>query len=221
MATYREIQDRINLDYLNRTDLGNETKRAVIRAVKHYEKMRFWFNMTSTALAVGTESTSVALPDDFLALDFATVRDSSIDAIVTMRTFDRIAYKNQNTSLSGVVAEVAYYRNQLHFTPKPQSATTLTIHYTHALPTLSADTDTNAWTSAAEDLIVHRATADMLANVLRVTDQKQIDSHKLWELDAYKMLKDGDDLRTGAGSDGAMVGAQHSQKPKTPKNSPE
>jgi hypothetical protein len=216
MPTFREMQDRINLDYLNRTDLGNETKRAIIRAVKHYEKTRFWFNMTSTALAIGTASSTVAIPSDFLALEFATVRDSSLDSIVTMRSFDRIAYKNQNTSLSGVVAEICYWRDTLNFTPKPSSATTLTIYYTHAFPALSADTDTNPWTSAAEDLIVHHATADMLANVLRVTDGTQIASHKTWEQEAYTMLKAGNDLRTGFGMDAAASGSQHGQAPKKP-----
>lgn len=216
MATYREMQDRINLDYLNRTDLGNETKRAIIRAVKHYEKMRFWFNQTSTALAVGTASSTVAIPADFLALDFATVRDTSVDSIVVIRSFDRITYKNSNTSLSGVPEEVAYFKDALYFTPKPRSATTMTVYYTHAFPALSADTDTNPWTSAGEDLIVHHAAADMLANVLRVTDTEQYKSHKLWEQEAYNNLKTGNDMRMGFGQDTGVVGQLHGQKPKVP-----
>lgn len=216
MATYREMQDRINLDYLNRTDLGNETKRAIVRAIKHYEKHRFWFNLTSTALAVGTASSTVAIPADFLALDYATVRDTSVDSIVVIRSFDRIAYKNSNTSLSGVPAEIAYYRDALHFTPKPSSSTNITVYYTHSFPVLSADADTNAWTSAGEDLIVHHAAADLLANVLRVTDREQITAHKTWEQEAYNTLKAGNDIRMGFGQDKATVGTQHGQTPKVP-----
>lgn len=218
MPTFREMQDRINLDYLNRTDLSNETKRAIVRAIKHYEKQRFWFNMTSTALAVGTASAVVAIPADFLALEYATVRDTSMDYIVNIKAFDRIAYKNQNTSLSGVPAEIAYYRDTLHFTPKPTSATNITIYYTHSLATLSADSDTNAWTSAAEDLIVHRATADMLANVLRVTDTDQVTAHKAWEAEALATLKQGNDMRMGAGTDAAVVGTIQNVKPKVPRS---
>lgn len=217
MATYREMQDRINLDYLNRTDLGAETKRAILRAVKHYEKNRFWFNMTATALAIGTASTSVAIPADFLVLDFATVLDTSNSSLVVLRTFDRIAYKNI-TPNSGVPTEIAYFRDLFHFTPKPSSATSLTVYYTHSLAALSADSDTNGWTSAAEDLIVHHATADMLANVLRVTDVAQVQSHKTWELEAYKTLKEGNDNRIGIGLDGATIGMNHAQKPKVPES---
>lgn len=220
MATFREMQDRINLDYLNRTDLINETKRAIIRAIKHYEKYRFWFNMTSTALAIGTASTTVALPSDFMALDFATVRDSSLDSVVSIRSFDRIAYKNSNTSLSGVPSEVVYYRDALHFTPKPSSATTLTIYYAHTFATLSADGDTNPWTSAGEDLVVHHATADMLANVLRVTDRDQVNAHKTWEAEAFKTLQDGNAIRMLFDKDKAAIGTQHSIIPKVPNSGP-
>lgn len=215
MATFRDMQDRINLDYLNRTDLTFETKRAIIRATKHYEKNRFWFNMTATAIAIGTASTTVAVPADFLILDFATVLDTSNSSLVIIRTFDRIAYKN-TTPVSGVPVEMAYFRDMFHFTPKPSSATSLTVYYTHALPTLSADGDTNGWTSAAEDLIVHHATADMLANVLRVTDKTQYESHKMWEKEAYDMLKSGNEDRIGSKMDGAITGINHGQKPKVP-----
>ena len=221
-TTFRDLQDRINLDYLNRTDLTNETKRAIIRAIKHYEKNRFWFNMTSTAIAVGSTSVTVAVPSDFLALDYVTVRDSSIDYIMSIRNFDRVAYKNQAAfggASSGVPAEIAYFRNAFYFTPKPTSATSLTVYYTQAFPALSADTDTNDWCSAAEDLIVHHATADMLANVLRVTDTSQISAHKQWELEAYNQLKVGNDIRLMVNQDPGVVGQNHNQLPKTPDSS--
>jgi hypothetical protein len=210
------MQNRINLDYLNRTDLVAETKRAILRAVKHYEKERFWFNQTATALAIGTASTSVAIPADFIALDFCTVRDTLIDSIVVIRSFDRIAYQNRNSAQSGVPIEIAYWQDKLVFTPKPSSATSLTVNYTHTLPVLSADADTNAWTSAGEDLIIHHAMADMLANVLRVADAGQVQAHKAWELEAYKMLKFGNDMRLNAGQEGSVRGAIQGQAPKLP-----
>lgn len=220
MATFKEMQDRINLDYLNRTDLGNETKRAIVRAVKHYEKERFWFNITATALAIGVLSTTVAIPSDFIALDFATVRDSSIDSIMTIRSFDRIAYQNRSLG-SGVPLEICYWRDSLVFAPKPSSATTITIQYTHTLPALSADSDTNPWTSAGEDVIVFHATCDLLANTLRVSDKELIANFKLQEQEALRMLQFGNDVRQNHGDEGAVVGGNHSQLPKVPaKNTP-
>lgn len=215
MATFKEMQDRINLDYLNRTDLNAETKRAIVRAIKHYEKERFWFNITATALAVGTASTTVAIPADFLAMDFATVSNNGNNELLTVRSFDRIAYQNR-TGLSGVPTEICYWRDTLNFTPKPASATSITLHYTHALPPLSADTDTNGWTSACEDLIVFRATYDMMANVLRVGDASTLTSYKTMEMEAFKMLQYGNDMRQGVGMEGAVTGSNQGQSPKTP-----
>jgi hypothetical protein len=221
MATFLDMQLRINQDYLNRFDLGAETKNAIQRAIKAYEKERFWFNSTATALTVGTASNTVAIPADFLALDFATIRDASADYIITIRSFDRLAYRLQNSqagglSASGIAAEIAYHQDQLFFAPKPQSATTITIRYTQAFPALSADTDTNGFTSAAEDLIVFHAAADMVQNILRIADPTIFQGYKALEMEAYNNLKFGNDIRMGNDEQG-IQGRNHSTRPKLPK----
>lgn len=204
-TTFLDVQNRINLDYLNRTDLSAETKRSLIRAVRHYEKERFWFNTTATAINASTASTGMVLPADFLALDFVTVRTvtgGSADNIVSMRTFERVAYQNRSLT-SGVPEEVALRGNSIHFFPRASSAFPVTIYYTHALTTLSADADTNDWLSAAEDLIVHHAAADMIANVLR-GDPIQYANHKQWEAEAYALLQYGRNIRMMTGEDNGM-----------------
>lgn len=219
-GTFIDLQNRINLDYLNRTDLQNETKRAIIRAQKHYEKERFWFNMTQTAIAVGTASTTLAIPADFLALDFVTMRDSSMDYIVNIKSFDRIAYQLRTTpaggaSSSGVAQEICYWHDQFVFFPKPQSATTLTIHYTQSFPALSADTDSNGWTSAGEDVIVYHAVADIMGNVLRNADPNAVMQFKQLEMESYKMLVFGNQMRMGNDEQG-VTGSNQSSTPKLP-----
>jgi hypothetical protein len=190
MATYREVQDRINLDYLNRTDLGSETKRAIQRAIKHYERERFWFNQTATALAAGSASFSIAaIPSDFLCLNHVTIRDSSIDTLLSIRAYDRIQYQHTLATASGVPTEICEHNLQLVMNRMPASATTITLHYTHALSTLSADADSNEWTEAAENLIAHRAAADMLGNVLRVGDPLLVQMHMDLEGKALESLR--------------------------------
>lgn len=215
MPTFKEMQDRINLDYLNRTDLGSETKRAIIRAVKHYEKERFWFNLTATALAVGTASTTVAIPADFLCLDYATILNNGNQLPMTIRSFDRITYQNRGGD-SGVPQEICWWRDTFQFFPKPASATSITIHYTFAYPALSADADTSPWTSACEDLIVYRATFDMLSNVLRLNDTTTLQSYKSLELEAYNQLMYGNRIRQGLAEEGSTKGVNHAQDPKLP-----
>ena len=207
-TTFANVQDRINLDYLNRTDLISETKRAVIRAVRHYERERFWFNQTATAITMVSTSPAMTLPLDFLALDMVTIRNTSggvtADSIVVLRSFDRIVYQNRST-IRGLPTEVGFYKNQLQFAPIADSAYVATIYYTQSLATLSADADTNDWLSAAEDLIVYHAAADMLLNVLRV-DVQSVSYLKQLEAESYATLKHGRDIRTFAGQDQGVKG---------------
>jgi hypothetical protein len=220
MANFLDMQNRVSLDYLNRNDLGAEVKRALIRAVKHYEKTRLWFNQTATSIAIGTASMSVAVPSDFLALNFVTVRDSSADSIVNIKGFDRIAYQQRSAAgggaaASGVAQEVCYWNDTLQFFPLPSSATSLTVHYTQSLPTLSADTDTNGWTSAGEDIIVYHATADMWANVLRIADPATVANFKQMEMEALSALMSGNDMRMGNAQQ-QVVGSNQSANPGLP-----
>ena len=208
-VTFLSAQNRLNNDYFNRTDLTAETKTALIRAIRHFERERFWFNQTATALAVSTASSGLALPADFIALDFVTVRQTSggvtSDSVVTPRVFDRIAFRNRST-VKGPVEEVGFYKNQLQFAPIADSAYTVTVYYTHSLPTLSADGDTNDWLSAAEDLIVYHAAADVMLNILH-RDPAEVQPMKALETEAYATLKHGRDIRMLVNEDLGVQGA--------------
>ena len=168
-TTFQNVQDRINLDYLNRTDLTNETQRAIIRAINHYQYERFWFNQTATAITMATATGVMSLPADFIALDMVTVVANGATSIVQQRSMERVVYRQSfGASASGVPQECAVYNNTLNFYPtKPDSAYSVTVRYVNVLPALSAGTDTNDWLSAAEDLIVFHAAADVLQNIIR------------------------------------------------------
>ena len=210
--TFKDMQDRINLDYLNRTDFTNETKRAIIRAIRHYERERFHFNQTATAINASTAGTAMSLPADFIALDMVTVSVNGVGgAPVVQRTMERIRYR-QSDGTSGVPQECAMYAGGLYFWPKPSSAFPVTIAYTFKLTELSADTDTNDWCSAAEDVIVFHATADMLANVIRgrpdeVAQYRDMEAVALASLQRYR------NIRLNTNEDMSAVGPQHRQEP--------
>lgn len=212
VPTFLDVQNRINLDYLNRTDFTNETKRAIIRAQKHYERERFWFNQTATAINASTASTGVALPTDFIALDMVTVSVNGVAGNpVVQRTMERVAYR-QSDGTSGQPQEVAVYGAQLQLYPKPSSAFPLTVRYVMKLPDLSADSDTNDWLSAAEDLIVFHAAADMLANVIRgrpdeVQLMRDMEAVALTSLQRYR------NIRMNTNEDLSVLGPIHRSEP--------
>ena len=215
-TTFQNVQDRINLDYLNRTDLTNETQRAIIRAINHYQYERFWFNQTATALTCVTTGNTVALPADFIALDMVTVKSSSAGYaagyIVQQRSMERVTYRNAFGTVSGMPQEVAVYNGALNLWPLPHSAYSLTVRYVNVLPPLSAGTDTNDWLSAAEDLIVFHATADMLQNVIRGRDQ-EVQEMQAMEAMALQALTRARNIRLNTNEDLSLVGPQQRQNP--------
>lgn len=210
MPTFKEVQDRINLDYLNRTDFTNETKRSIQRAIKHYERNRFWFNQTATAINASTANTSITLPADFVALDMVTVTtNGGAPSIINQRAFERVTYRNA-AGTSGVPEECAVYNGTLRVYPKPSSAFPVTVYYTMALPTLSADSDTNDWLSAAEDVIVFHATADMIANVVRGSPQ-DVATYRDMESIALASLNNARNLRMNTDEDLSVMGPSQRQ----------
>lgn len=166
MSTYLEIQNRINSDYLNRTTFGSETKRAILAAVRHYERERWTFNTTSTAVTASSSQTFVTMPTNLLSLDDLrlTINGESLD--LTRRDPQWIR-DNGTAKTYGPPTDYAIYQNRFEMFPIPDSAYSLPCFYIKRLDVLSADADTNAWTTDMEDLIVFHAAKLMWANVLR------------------------------------------------------
>lgn len=186
MATLGAIYDRINSDYLNRTDLTAETKRAVAGAVRFYERQRFWFNEASTQSVTVASSANFNLPADFLVLDRLRYPAGPWSLIeVDLHTMQDM----RNGSATGKPTHFTIYAGSFTLYPTPDNSYSLTVAYVRQLPILSATTataSTNDWFSAAEDLIVFHATKLMWANVLRNTEE----ALKYAELErrAYQML---------------------------------
>lgn len=177
MATFKELQDRIALDYLNRTDLGAEIKRAIQNTIRCYEGQRFWFNETATTTACVANTSYVTVPSDFLALDRLEITHSGARI-----ELDRVAYSELRelnvTSATGQPTHFAYRGDRFELALVPDSAYPVTVSYLHCLTTLSADTDTNAWTNAAQNLVVHGAVVELLMGVLSPADPTKVNYHQ-------------------------------------------
>lgn len=173
MPTFEDIQNRVNSDYLNRTDLTAETKRAIQAAIRHYERQRFWWNENTTTLTASVGQTFLTVPTDFLVLDLLQITRSSADYALNRRDFGSIRDFNI-TRTRGYPTDFAIYQNRFELAPIPDSAYTFPCYYIRSLTALSASSDTNDWLSAAENLIVYHATKVMWANVLRNTDMASV-----------------------------------------------
>jgi len=174
MATLGAVQDRINNDYLNRTDLTAETKRAVAGAVRFYERQRFWFNESSTALATVAAQSHIATQSTFFTTDrLRFFYQGSASYELVKKDIGELLEMRGNQS-PGKPTHYAEWGERYELFPIPDSAYTVTVYGIQQLTVLSATTgtaSTNAWFSAAEDLVVFHATKLMWANVLRNTEE--------------------------------------------------
>ena len=171
MSTYVELQNRINLDYLNRgTTLVSETKRAIQASIRQHERKRWWFNETSTAIVTVASQTYATLPSNFLVLDLLQITVSSMDYKLVQKDLGWIRAANASR-VTGEPTHFAYYNDRIELFPIPNSAYSLPVYYIKSLTALSADSDTSAWTEGVtEDLIVYGATKNMMATVLHDND---------------------------------------------------
>lgn len=177
MATFKDLKDRIALDYLNRYDLMAEVGRAIKNSIKCYEAQRFWFNQTATALATTSSISYINVPGDFMALDRLEIRYSGASQALIEEPFDVIRTMNA-VSATSVPTHFAYHGDRFELALIPDSAYTTTVYYLHTLPALSADADSNAWTNEAANMIAHAATIEMITSVIGIGDNKKLARHQ-------------------------------------------
>lgn len=177
MATYGDMQNRI-ADELDRSDLASQIKKAIVSAVKHYERKSFYFSETSFTFS------TVAGQRNYGSADAAAIATSpSIDRLngtfyslrqdLTKKPFAEIDQKTGILSFRAWPEEWAYYAQQIWLYPIPDAAYTITAYDVPRLTELSADADFNAWTNDAEELIRSRAKLDLLRNVIRGVDMAE------------------------------------------------
>ena len=177
MPTYKDLQDKVNLDYLNQMTLIPETKRAITSVIRCYEGRRFWFNETATTVALVSSQGYLTVPSDFLFLDRLEVTTNG--TAYPLRHVNYDAIRNMNSSNNyGQPTDYAYRGDRFVLGTAPDSAYAATIYYVHSLPVLSADSDSNAWTNEAFNLIAHAATLELMSSVMKVSDTSKINYHK-------------------------------------------
>lgn len=191
MPTYLEIQQRVTLDCLNRIDLIPEAKRAIQSMIRRYEKQRWWFNETSTAVNCSAGQAFVVAPSDLLAPQ--ELRVSLNSDRCQLRDLDYSDLQDQNdSSATGRPIWYCHFGENFLLAPIPDSAYPITVTYLQKLSALSADSDTNSFLSAMEDCIVYGAASIVAANLGNVDIAVK---YKALETEFYKMAVSHRDQR--------------------------
>lgn len=177
MATYLDMQTRI-ADELDRDDLSSQIKKAIVSAVAFYADRNFWFTQTSFTFATVQGQRSYTSSD---AAAIATspsieILNGSFNSTRTeliKRSFEFIDAKTSQLTSYGEPEEWAYRAQTIWLYPIPDAAYTITAYHVPTLTALSADSDENAWTSDAEELIRTHAKLDLIENVIRASDMAE------------------------------------------------
>ena len=172
--TFAQVKARI-ADELNRSDLTSQISKAVISAVEHYERERWWFEETidtSVSTTAAQNYVTNAVISTMARIDLVQITVGSSKYRLFPVSYEEWAIEAQTTTTSGQPTEYAYYQDRLYLFPTPGSTYTLTISGVQRLTTLSADGDSNGFTNYCEELIRQRAKADIRCNI--IIDDKAI-----------------------------------------------
>ena len=173
MGTLSDLQARIARE-LHRDDIATDIAAAIQSAIDYYASERFYFNEKRWAITTiagekyyGTSTASPGtLPSDILEIDSITVT-----ANARIYQLDKISYNEMDatdagtTPLAGYPRLWAWYGGQLRLYPTPNDAYVITISGQYKLPELVNPTDTNSWTTEAEELIRCHAKREVAAHV--------------------------------------------------------
>lgn len=176
MSTFLEMQQRI-ADDLNRADLSTQIKKAINRAITFYQKEPFWFKETSlpfnTIAGQKIYTTTDTSITDISRIHYMKAVINSANYKVTEKPLSFIEERNPNNT-QGIVRYYAWWQNQIYFYLVPNQIWAVTVYYTKTYAALSADSDTNDWTTYAEDLIEARARKWLYARIIKNVAQAQI-----------------------------------------------
>lgn len=165
MSNYGDLQDLI-ADDINRTDLTDQIRNEIKRAISHYSMYRFGFNETARiVLTTASQAYVSASLSDVIALDDLFITIGSRDVRMTPRPLSEVVECRPTSN--GTPFDYAWHQNRIELEIPASDAFSLTAYIHYELPELSDDTDQDGWTSQGQDLIRARAEKILYANVLK------------------------------------------------------
>jgi len=188
MSDYATLVNRVLDDLDRQGSLTSQAQSAIQTAIDHYEGTRFYFNQERATAQTVNAQEFYPLPTDVLDIDVLSITYGDYTTKLNRRTYEQIEdWAVSAVSVTGYPTDYAIYNQQIRLYPIPNAdGYTLTLSYAKRLSALSNDTDSNDWTTTAEELIRSRADADMSFRILQ--NEKRAIGFKAFEQDAYQRL---------------------------------
>lgn len=180
-----ELVDIILGDLGQRTDMTSDCSAAISASVGHYQRIRFHFLETATAISMTSSMAYYSLPSNAIGnIDTMLITLSGKKQSLRRARYSDIDEKDDGATY-GEPAEWCVFGERLRFYPVPDATYTFNMSYHMSLdpPTASGS---NVWTQAAAQLIRHRAAWDVWANKLR--NPEAAANSKSAEMEAFESL---------------------------------
>jgi hypothetical protein len=192
MTTYATMRTRIADNLIDTGGLTtSQINEAIQSAIKHYERKTFYFNQKVD----GTFPT-VAAQEYYTSADFADipniVKVRSANVTINgskspLKPFDfQVIDDEQDGSVTGDPYAYASFAQKIRLYPIPNGAFTVKMSYVYKLAALSADGDTNAWMTDAEEMIRQAAKKRIAIDILH--DDELAGRCTVLEVEAYDEL---------------------------------
>lgn len=195
-ATYGDLKARVASE-IKRSDQSASIVCAIGRAIEHYASKRFWFNVgRKTGAAVAdTEYADVAAGMRQADGVYVTIGGQEME--LRRVPFSELEALLGSLQATGQPNSYANLGPQIRLYPRPDQAYPLTWIGLVDLAALSADSDSNAWTDPAQDLIAAHAAGYIYTTLLEDPDAAA--ACALREQQAWSRLQRDTALRDGDG----------------------
>jgi len=172
VANFLDMQTRIDDELDRGGTMSAQIKKAIVSAVAFYERKDFYFTESSFQFS------TVRGQEIYTSTDAAAIATApNIERLNGLFFGSRIPLHKRNWEYIDNISTLpismampedwAYRALTIRLYPIPDRAYTITAYDVPRLTMLSADTDSNAWTNDAEELIRARAKVDLIENVIR------------------------------------------------------
>jgi hypothetical protein len=159
MSTYAELKARVARE-MHRADLTSDIVTHMRLAIEHYAARRTWKNEGTSTITLTADTATKAIPsglrsDDRVAVVYPI--GGTTDYELEKTTRERMAdLHGSGASTSGPPISYSWEDTVFKFWPIPDAAYVINVAGIFDDTALSADADTNSWTTVGESLIVAR-----------------------------------------------------------------
>ena len=209
-GTFGDLKSAVKRELYNRTDLDTEIQASILSAVQFYENEKWWWKeQQDTSLSTVLNQAFILLPDNFDYEDAFTITYTTYPLPMIKRDWETmIRFLISSQTMRGQPTDYAFYEGKIYFYPTPNGAYQLTLWKTRTLTPLSSDSESNEWTTDAEEMIRSRTIADIRCHILRESaalQEMQVmrgmnkDQFSNRELSAYNKLWNKSSIKLSSG----------------------